>query len=172
QAEHDPDAISVLVTDSLQVARDTERAAEGMVVGWDRKTIISRALEHSFIITADTIDDCVEFANRFAPEHLELMTKEDILPMIRNAGSIFVGEYAPVSAGDYASGTNHVLPTAGYARVFSGLNVDHFMKKSSVQVITKEGLESIGDAIVALAEAEGLGAHAEAVRLRFKMHKT
>jgi histidinol dehydrogenase len=94
------------------------------------------------------------------------MTHEDILERIMHAGSIFVGSYTPVSAGDYASGTNHVLPTAGYARALSGLNTDHFVKKSSVQVIEKNGLESISETIIGLAEAEGLWAHANAVKIR------
>ena len=96
------------------------------------------------------------------------MTKRNILGEIRHAGSIFMGSYAPVSAGDYASGTNHVLPTAGYARMLSGLNTDHFVTKSTVQIIDKKGLDSISETIIALAEAEGLFAHANAVRIRKK----
>jgi histidinol dehydrogenase len=101
---------------------------------------------------------------------LEIITKEpmDVLRYIRNAGSVFLGKFTPVAAGDYASGTNHVLPTSGYARVFSGLNVDHFTKKISVQMITDDGLLGLEDTITTLAEAEGLKAHAESVRRRLE----
>jgi histidinol dehydrogenase len=112
------------------------------------------------------MDECVEFSNKFAPEHLEIISEQNILEKIKHAGSIFIGNYAPVSAGDYVSGTNHVLPTAGFARILSGLNTDHFMKKASVQIIEKNGLKGLSETIIGLAEAEGLWAHANAVRIR------
>ncbi len=167
QAEHDPDAVSVLVTPSEELARQVEEEIGAQLKNMERKEIIEKSLENAAILTG-TIDDCIEFSNKFAPEHLEIMTGQDILGRIKHAGSIFVGNYAPVSAGDYASGTNHVLPTAGYARMFSGLNTDHFVTKSSVQVIDKKGLEGISETIINLAEAEGLFAHANAVRVRTK----
>jgi len=167
QAEHDPDAISVLVTTSDELAKKVGQEIELQMKTSARLEIIRKSLDNAAILTG-TLDECIGFSNRFAPEHLEIMTGMDILGRIRHAGSIFIGNYAPVSAGDYASGTNHVLPTAGYARVFSGLNTDHFVTKSSVQIIDKKGLDSIGETIIDLAEAEGLPAHANAVRVRKK----
>jgi histidinol dehydrogenase len=165
QAEHDPDAVCVLVTTSDDIAKKVRQDIELQLKTSARLDIIKRSLDNAAILTGN-LDDCIGFSNRFAPEHLEIMTDMNILGRIRHAGSIFVGNYAPVSAGDYASGTNHVLPTAGYARVFSGLNTDHFVTKSSVQIIDKKGLDSIGDTIIDLAGAEGLPAHANAVRVR------
>jgi histidinol dehydrogenase len=165
QAEHDPNAVSILTTPSKKLAEQVENKM-GMQLKCELRTeIIRKSLENAAILTG-SIDECIEFSNKFAPEHLELMTKKDILKRIKHAGSIFIGAYAPVSAGDYALGTNHVLPTAGYARIFSGLNIDHFVKKSSVQIIEKKGLEGIRETIIGLAEAEGLFAHANAVRVR------
>ncbi|MFA4935493.1 MAG: histidinol dehydrogenase, partial [Candidatus Methanoperedens sp.] len=167
QAEHDPNAVSVLVTPSEELAGQVEEEIGAQLKNVERKEIIGKSFENAAILTG-TLDECIMFLNRFAPEHLEIMTGQDILGRIKHAGSIFVGNYAPVSAGDYASGTNHVLPTAGYARMFSGLNTDHFVTKSSVQVIDKKGLDSISETIIGLAEAEGLFAHANAVRIRKK----
>jgi len=165
QAEHDPDAVCVLVTTSDEIVKKVRQDIELQLKTSARIDIIRKSLDNAAILTG-TLDECIGFSNRFAPEHLEIMTGVDILSRIRHAGSIFIGNYAPVSAGDYASGTNHVLPTAGYARVFSGLNTDHFVTKSSVQMIDNKGLDSIGDIIIDLAEAEGLPAHANAVRVR------
>ncbi len=165
QAEHDPDAVCVLVTTSDDIAKKVRYDLDLQMKTSARLDIIRKSLDNAAILTG-TLDECIGFSNRFAPEHLEIMTDVNILGRIKHAGSIFIGNYAPVSAGDYASGTNHVLPTAGYARVFSGLNTDHFVTKSSVQIIDKKGLDSIGDTIIDLAEAEGLPAHANAVRVR------
>jgi len=165
QAEHDPNAVSILVTPSDELAEKVMQEIEVQSESANRNEIIRKSLENAAILTG-SLDECIEFSNKYAPEHLEIMTHEDILEKIKHAGSIFVGPYAPVSAGDYASGTNHVLPTAGYARALSGLNTDHFIKKSSVQVIEKIGLDSISETIIGLAEAEGLWAHANAVRIR------
>ena len=167
QAEHDPSAVSVLVTPSGKLAEQVNKEIDRQLETAQRNEIITKSLENAAILTG-SLDECIDFSNRFAPEHLEIMTAQDILGRIKHAGSIFVGNYAPVSAGDYASGTNHVLPTAGYGRMYSGLNTDHFVTKSSVQVIEKEGLDGISDTIIALAEAEGLHAHANAVRMRKK----
>ncbi|MFA4936202.1 MAG: histidinol dehydrogenase, partial [Candidatus Methanoperedens sp.] len=117
QAEHDPDAVSVLVTPSEELAGQAEEEIGAQLKNMERKETIEKSLENAAILTG-TIDECIGFSNRFAPEHLEIMTGQDILGRIKHAGSIFVGNYAPVSAGDYALGTNHVLPTAGYARMF------------------------------------------------------
>ncbi|MCZ7372760.1 MAG: histidinol dehydrogenase, partial [Candidatus Methanoperedens sp.] len=167
QAEHDPNAVSILLTSSEELAEDVEDEIEEMLEDESRIEIIEKSLKNAAILTG-TLEKCIEFSNQYAPEHLEIMTDRNILGEIKHAGSIFVGTYAPVSAGDYASGTNHVLPTSGYARVLSGLNTDHFVTKSSVQIIDKKGLESIRETIIALAEAEGLSAHANAVRIRKK----
>ena len=169
QAEHDPNAVSVLATTSQAIADRVFELVRSGGADARRSEIIKKSLEHSTILIFDSIDGCIEFSNTFAPEHLEIMVKDSLgaINGICNAGSIFVGDYAPVSAGDYASGTNHVLPTAGHARAYSGLNVDYFIKKSSIQIIEKEGLSQIGDTIVAIAEEEGLNAHADAVRARF-----
>ncbi len=169
QAEHDPNAVSVLATTSQAIADQAFELIRSGEADARRSEIIKKSLEHSAILIFDSIDECIEFSNTFAPEHLEIMVNDSLSAIngICNAGSIFVGDYAPVSAGDYASGTNHVLPTAGHARAYSGLNVGYFIKKSSIQIIEKEGLSQIGDTIVAIAEEEGLNAHADAVRVRF-----
>lgn len=165
QAEHDPNAVSVLVTTSSDLPGLVKQEIEAQIKNVARGEIINKSLENAAILTG-TLDECIDFSNKFAPEHLEIMTSEDILGRIKHAGSIFIGSYAPVSAGDYASGTNHVLPTAGYAGMFSGLNIDHFITKSSVQIIEKKGLKEISETIIELAEAEGLFAHANAVKIR------
>lgn len=168
QAEHDPSAVSVLVTTSENLGKQVRDILSEMVWTATRKDIIDHSFGNAAILMVGSLGECVHFSNRFAPEHLEIMTQDDtgVLDGITNAGSIFVGAYTPVAAGDYASGTNHVLPTAGYARIYSGLNVDHFIKKSTIQKFSKEGLEKLADTIVSLAEAEGLCAHAESVRRR------
>jgi histidinol dehydrogenase len=117
---------------------------------------------------ASSLDEAVDFSNAFAPEHLEIITSNpmEVLEEVQNAGSVFLGGFTPVAAGDYASGTNHVLPTSGYARIYSGLNVDHFTKKMTVQMISEDGLRALENCIVPLAKAEGLSAHAESVKRR------
>lgn len=167
QAEHDPNAISILAATSEELGENVRKEIDTQLKYSKRAEIINKSLENACILTG-TLEECIDFSNNFAPEHLEIMTGENILEKIMYAGSIFIGSYAPVSAGDYASGTNHVLPTSGYARVCSGLNTDHFITRSSVQVIEKNGLLSISDAIIGLAEAEGLYAHADAVKKRKK----
>lgn len=167
QAEHDPNAVSILVTPSRDLIENVRQEIGTQLKIAARNEIIGKSLENAAMLNG-SLDECIDFSNKFAPEHLEIMTGENILDRIKHAGSIFIGSHAPVSAGDYASGTNHVLPTAGYARVVSGLNTDHFITKSSVQIIDKKGLESISETIIGLAEAEGLPAHANAVRIRKK----
>jgi histidinol dehydrogenase len=170
QGEHDPRSISVLVAldDLLASAVIEELSIQGAIAA--RKEIIEQSLEHSAVLVADDMDQAIDFCNAFAPEHLEIITRDpmDVFRHIQNAGSVFLGKFTPVAAGDYASGTNHVLPTTGYAGTFSGLNVDHFTKKISVQMITDEGLLGLEDTIITLAEAEGLKAHAESVRRRLE----
>jgi histidinol dehydrogenase len=139
--------------------------------GLDRKEIIQAALtRHSAILVTSTLKEAVDFANDYAAEHLQIVTEDPwiILPMINHAGSIFMGPYAPVPAGDYASGTNHVLPTGGCAKMFSGLSVDDFIKKPTFQYLSKKGLEGLRKTITLLAEKEGLPLHARTIEERFK----
>ncbi len=170
QAEHDPNAISVLITTSDLLAKEVMSEVIRQAENTKRREIVNESLKNAALLVADSMNVCIDFANEFGAEHLEIMVNDadSVLDRIDNAGSIFVGNYAPVSAGDYASGTNHVLPTAGYAKIYSGLNINHFVKYSSIQRIEKDGLNSIMDTIIALAEEEGLTAHADAVRARFE----
>ena len=170
QAEHDPNAVSVLVTTSESLAKDVNDEVLRQAEVAKRVEIVNESLSNAAILMAGSMDECIELSNKFAPEHLEIMVNDEdlVLEGIKNAGSIFVGNYAPVSAGDYASGTNHVLPTAGYAKIYSGLNINHFVKYSSIQRISKEGLDTLKDSIISIAEEEGLQAHADAVRVRFE----
>lgn len=170
QAEHDPSSIAVVVTTSEPLMRAVEAEISSQMEKAERRDIVQASLERCAILLAESLDDALAFSNAFAPEHLELMVRDpmDALNMVRNAGSVFLGHYTPVAAGDYATGTNHVLPTAGYAKIFSGLNIDAFTKKISIQSMTADGLESLADAIIKMAESEGLRAHAESVRIRIR----
>ena len=173
QAEHDPQSISVLVTDDEDLAIATKVEVEKQAKEVARREIVKKSLAKSAILTAGSMEEAIGFSNGFAPEHLEIIVRDPmmVLRQIRSAGSVFLGPYTPVAAGDYASGTNHVLPTSGYARVFSGLNADAFVKKITVQQISKDGLRLLSDAITVIAEAEGLSAHAESVRKRLVERK-
>jgi histidinol dehydrogenase len=173
QAEHDPHAACVLITTSAAFADEVGAEIKKQAEHAPRKEIMAQALKNSGYILAGDLDEAVAISNAVAPEHLSIQVADPlpVLGGIRNAGSIFVGPYTPVACGDYASGTNHVLPTAGYARQYSGLNVHHFCKTSSVQMLSREGLESIGDIIETLATAEGLAAHAQSVDVRLKSAK-
>ncbi|MDD3257787.1 MAG: histidinol dehydrogenase [Methanocorpusculum sp.] len=168
QAEHDPNAACVLVTSAKSIAEKVGDEIERQAKNAPRKEIIEKALAHSGYVIADSLDEAIEQMNEIAPEHLSIQTGDPLttLSKIKHAGSIFIGPYTPVACGDYASGTNHVLPTAGYAKTYSALDVHHFMKRSQVQMVTKEGLETIGDIVEILATAEGLAAHAASVRIR------
>lgn len=168
QAEHDPSSASILVTCDPDLPDRTWAEMEKMIEKAPRREIIEKALNNSGYIIAEDMDLAVEIMNGIAPEHLSIQVKDplDTLSKVRNGGSIFVGPYTPVAAGDYASGTNHVLPTAGNAATNSGLNVAHFMKTSTVQYLTKEGLAALAPTIETLATAEGLFAHCESVKVR------
>jgi histidinol dehydrogenase len=170
QAEHDPDAACVLITTDSSLPGKVEKEISQLMQKAPRKEIITSALAQSGYVVTPDLDEAVTLMDRIAPEHLSIQVEDSlsVLNAVKNAGSIFVGAYAPVACGDYASGTNHVLPTAGYAKVYSGLNVGHFCKSSTVQVINRSGLEAIGDIIETIADAEGLYAHAESVRIRRK----
>jgi histidinol dehydrogenase len=168
QMEHDPDAASVLVTPSLALAEAVSAEIDARWETLPRREILDSSRRHSAVLVADSLEAALDFANEYAAEHLEIVTADPraLLPRVRHAGSIFLGPYAPVPVGDYASGTNHVLPTGRGARMFSGLSVDEFMKKSTYQVLSAKGLRHLRDAVITLAEAEGLPLHADAVRRR------
>lgn len=168
QSEHDPKASSVLITTSKYVAREVEGKIKGVKI--QRQEAVDSLQKNGVILLADNMEEAVEFSNEYAPEHLQIISRdqEDILKKIQNAGSIFLGNFTPVACGDYASGTNHVLPTSGYAKVYSGLNINDFIKYISVQKLDREGLEVLGKTIIPLAEEEGLFAHAQSVRKRIE----
>ena len=169
QAEHDPNAACALVTTSADIAYNVNDNILEKIKYMQRSKIIEESLEkYGKIIIADSLSEAVDFANDYAPEHLIIMTEdpENVLKDIKNAGSIFLGELTPVAAGDYGSGTNHVLPTSKCARMYSGLSVDSFIKKPTVQRLSKEGVENLKDIVITLAEHEGLFAHAESFKKR------
>jgi histidinol dehydrogenase len=174
QAEHDPHAACLLITTSGALADRVGAEIKKQVEHAPRKEIMAQALKNSGYIVAEDLDEAIAISNVVAPEHLSIQVADPlpVLGSIKNAGAIFVGPYTPVACGDYASGTNHVLPTAGYAQQYSGLDVHHFCKTSSVQILTKDGLESIGEIIETLATAEGLAAHAHSVGVRLKGSRT
>ena len=170
QIEHDPDSAAVLVSTSQTLAEQVCAAIDSEFDSLPRKEIFESSLKkHSHVLVAENMDQAIDFANRYAPEHLQIMTDDPyaVLDRIRHAGSVFLGPYAPVPVGDYASGPNHVLPTGRCARMFSGLSVDDFIKKPTFQHLTREGLAGLRDVVVTLAEAEGLPNHARAVKARF-----
>ncbi len=168
QAEHGVDSQVVLVTTSADFARQVHESIESQLNGLSRAEIARQALACSRSIVVNDIDTAIAVSNNYAPEHLILQfaNARDALPSLRNAGSIFVGQWSPESVGDYCSGTNHVLPTYGFAKTYSGLGVDQFMRQTTVQELTESGLSALAQSVITLAELEGLDAHAEAVRLR------
>jgi len=171
QSEHDPDAASILVTTSDELALKVANNVNRELPTLPRKEIIASSLsKHSSILIARDMEQAIDFVNEYAPEHLEIITKEPFVTLkkIKNAGSIFMGPFSPIPVGDYASGTNHVLPTGQTARMFSGLSVDDFIKKPTFQYLSKDGLLSLKDTVVTLAEAEGLPLHARTIVERFK----
>jgi len=170
QAEHDPDAACILITTDKKLAQSTGRQVAAMAGKAPRKGIIGQALNNSGYVIVSDLNEAIAVSDAIAPEHLSIQVADPlaVVTRVRNAGAIFVGRYSAVACGDYAVGTNHVLPTAGYAATYSGLDVQHFCKTSSVEIIDREGLETIGDIVETIAEAEGLFAHAESVRIRRK----
>ncbi len=168
QAEHGGDSQSVLVCHSVEFAREVCAQVEQQLTQRSRADIIREALGNSRIIVLGSRDERIAFANAYAAEHLIIMMQEPwaVASRITAAGSIFIGDRSPESAGDYASGTNHTLPTGGWARSCSGVNTDAFMKKITIQEITRDGLAALAPAIIAMAKAEGLDAHAAAVEVR------
>ena len=173
QAEHGGDSQAVLVCASERFARDTRRAVEEQLQQLQRGDTIREALRQSRIVVLDSREKMIAFANAYAPEHLIVSMRDawEAAAQITAAGSVFIGPWSPESAGDYASGTNHTLPTGGWARANSGVNTDSFLRKITSQELTRDGLSALSPAIVAMAEAEGLGAHAAAVRVRLKKER-
>ena len=168
QIEHDPDAAAVIVTDDENLARAVCAKINKLYPDMPRKEILDKAVRYCAVLLADSMAEAIDFTNQYAAEHLEIITAEPFITLqsIRHAGSIFMGPWAPVPVGDYASGTNHVLPTGQAALSFSGLSVDDFIKKPTYQYLTAEGLKSLGETITTLAEAEGLPIHAMTIRAR------
>jgi histidinol dehydrogenase len=170
QAEHGADSQVVLVTNSADLIQKVETALLQQLQQLPRKDFAEKALQNSFSVVLNTVYDCIDFSNLYAPEHLILAVQNSIsyVGEIQNAGSVFLGNYSCESAGDYASGTNHTLPTNGFARSYSGVSLDSFVKKITFQKITKTGLQNIGKTIEIMAEAEQLIAHKNAVSIRLK----
>ncbi|WP_411678189.1 histidinol dehydrogenase [Caproicibacter sp.] len=170
QAEHDVLASAILLTTSRAVAEETVKEISRQVQSLFRREMIEKSLEnYGAVIVCENLNDAVAFANELAPEHLELCVSKpmEYLGRIDNAGSVFLGEYSPEPLGDYFAGPNHVLPTSGTARFFSPLSVDSFVKKSSFLYYTKQALEPVKEDIMTLAQAEGLTAHANSIRVRY-----
>lgn len=170
QAEHGADSQVVLISNSINTLLRTKYALDQQLPALPRREIAEQALKNSFMLEVDDLDQAVGFSNQYAPEHLILALHNacDFIPKIVNAGSVFLGNLTPESAGDYASGTNHTLPTSGFAKAYSGVSVDSFIKKITFQALSVEGLQNIGPAIQEIAMAEGLYAHKNAVSIRLK----
>ena len=170
QAEHGPDSQSILLTTSESLAERLPGVIDDSLNRLPRREMMLRSLSHSHVIVLRNYDEIMRFANEYAPEHLIINTAdaERLAERVENAGSVFIGPYSPESAGDYASGTNHTLPTSGYAKAYSGVNLDSFTKKITFQRLSPEGLRSIGPTIEIMAENEDLMAHRMAVTVRLK----
>ncbi|EQB8914348.1 histidinol dehydrogenase [Vibrio fluvialis] len=168
QAEHGPDSQVVLVTPSPVVADKVTDAVQKQLKELSRSGIAEKALASSLIIIAESLTQAVSISNFYGPEHLIVQTKNprELVPLLDNAGSIFLGDWSPESVGDYASGTNHVLPTYGYTRTYSSLGLADFSKRMTVQELSAEGLQTLAPTVVAMANAEGLDAHKRAVTIR------
>ena len=170
QAEHDELASAILITTSKELAEKVSAEVDRFVAELTRKSILEKSLEnYGYILLADSMDDAIETVNAIASEHLEIVTKDafTVMTKVRNAGAIFIGEYSSEPLGDYFAGPNHVLPTNGTAKFFSPLEVDDFIKKSSIISYSREALEPIHEDIIDFAKAEGLTAHANSIAVRF-----
>jgi len=170
QAEHGADSQVVLVSTSAAVVEQVLAEVARQAATLPRAAIAYKALEHSRAFVVRDMEQAMELLNDYAPEHLILACGEPerVAERVINAGSVFLGHYSPESVGDYASGTNHVLPTNGHARAYSGVSLDSFVKKITFQQLSKEGLHAIGDTVRRMAAAEGLEAHARAVAVRME----
>lgn len=168
QAEHGPDSQVLLVTTDINTVESVNKALKEQLAALSRGSIATKALENSRAVVLGSATEAMELLNEYAPEHLILATDQaaELSSMVVNAGSVFVGHYSPESAGDYASGTNHTLPTNGYATAYSGVSLDSFVKKITFQQLSREGLHRIAGTVTTMAEAEGLDAHANAVKVR------
>jgi len=171
QAEHGIDSQVMLLTSSSDLAHQVQLEIETQIDNLSRADIAREALSHSHIIVVENIPAAIEISNRYAPEHLilQISNARDAVSDIRNAGSVFVGAWTPESVGDYCSGTNHVLPTYGFANTYSGLGVDQFLRQMTVQELSRDGLAGLSDAVIRLAALEGLDAHAAAVERRLEV---
>ncbi|MHA4847016.1 histidinol dehydrogenase [Flavitalea antarctica] len=172
QAEHGPDSQVVLVTHAVSLVEETTKQLQEQLVKLNRQSIAQQALENSKILLVRDETEALEVLNLYAPEHLILncASAGTMAEKVINAGSVFIGPWSPESVGDYASGTNHTLPTNGYAKAYSGVSVDSFVKKITFQRLSFDGLKAIGNAVTVMAEAEGLDAHAKAVTIRLEHH--
>jgi len=170
QAEHGPDSQVLLVTTDKRVVEQVNKELSNQLKQLPREQVAEKALSNSTAIVVKDNAEAIELLNEYSPEHLIIQTKnaEEFIGLVQNAGSVFLGHYTPEAAGDYASGTNHTLPTNSYARAYSGVSLDSFVKKITFQKITKEGLKTIGATIECMAEAEQLLAHKNAVSIRIK----
>ena len=170
QAEHGPDSQVVLITTRESLAEKVIIAIGDQLEKIPRKEIARQALQNSRLVVLKSIEEAIDLSNIYAPEHLILSCNdaEQVAEQIISAGSVFIGNYSPESAGDYASGTNHTLPTNGYAAMYSGVSLDSFVKKITYQRLTKEGLKNIGNTVMEMASAEGLDAHKNAILIRLK----
>ncbi|MFC3196596.1 histidinol dehydrogenase [Parapedobacter deserti] len=168
QAEHGADSQAILVSTDQHLVDEVQTALAAQLTQLPRADVASKSIANSYALLCENLEEAMAFSNRYAPEHLiiETDTWEPLVRKVSNAGSVFIGHLTPESAGDYASGTNHTLPTSGYARSYSGVSVDAFVKKITFQHITAEGLRNIGPTVEVLAELEGLQAHKNAVSVR------
>ncbi|MEX1384167.1 histidinol dehydrogenase [Lutibacter sp.] len=173
QAEHGTDSQVILVATSMQILNKVASEVDKQLNNLSRKKIATKAIENSKLIFVETKEIALDLINKYGPEHFIVCTNNNdfYISGIENAGSVFIGNYTPESAGDYASGTNHTLPTNGYTKAYSGVDLDSFLKAISFQKISEKGIQNIGKAIEVLAEAEGLDAHKNAVTLRLKSLK-
>jgi histidinol dehydrogenase len=168
QAEHGPDSQAVLVCNDESIAVQVKAEIERLKAMLSRSELVEKSLSHSRLIVFDSIDKMIDFANEYAPEHLIISMNDawQVADRIVNAGSVFIGNYSPESVGDYASGTNHTLPTSGWARSYSGVNIDSFIRKITYQELSQNGLSALAPVVTTMAVAEGLDAHALAVTIR------
>jgi histidinol dehydrogenase len=168
QAEHSADAQAILVTTSSILAESVAAQIEKQMQTLGRVDTLRKSIEHARLFVVDTLDTAIDLSNAYAPEHLILQVAgaRDWLPKVRNAGSVFLGSWTPETMGDYCSGTNHILPTYGFARAYSGLSLHDFLKRMTVQELTSDGLRELGPTAMTLAALEGLDAHSNAVRVR------
>jgi histidinol dehydrogenase len=170
QAEHGIDSQVIMITTSEEMAKQVEKEVDAQLETLPRKELAKKTLENSKIVVVNDKEEAMALSNAYAPEHLVIGTDdfEELAKKVINAGSVFLGKYACESAGDYASGTNHTLPTHGYALAYNGVNLDSYNRKITFQHLTKEGIESIGNAVELMAEAEQLDAHKRAMSFRVK----